>query len=90
MVELEKEFELAELKKRFDILVYDQAHHPWMMIECKAMDIALNEDVLQQVLRYNISVPVRYLVITNGKHCFGWLRQEGRLAGIDSIPELVT
>ena len=58
---------LAELKKRFDILVYNSSHQPWLMVECKAPQVSLNELVLQQVLRYNLSTPVDYLIITNGE-----------------------
>ncbi len=71
-IAVEKEIMLGELKKRFDLLIYDQNHHPWMMIECKATAINLNDSVLQQVLRYNISVPVSFLIITNGHYTYGW------------------
>jgi hypothetical protein len=74
LIAIEKEIKLGELNKRFDILIYDNHHQPWMMIECKAMDINLDESILQQLLRYNLSVPVRYLIITNGTNCMGWLR----------------
>ena len=77
LIALEKEIVLNELKKRFDILVYNKEHQPWMMIECKAPEVALSEDVLQQALRYNISVPVEFIVITNGQATVGW-RKEGR------------
>jgi len=65
-IAIEKEIMLGELKKRFDILVYDKDHRPWMMIECKSAAVSLNDAALQQVLRYNISVPVPFLIITNG------------------------
>jgi len=71
-IALEKEIMLGELKKRFDILVYDRDHKPWMIIECKARSINLNDAVLQQALRYNISVPVSFLVITNGHYTHAW------------------
>ena len=85
-IALEKEIQLYELKKRFDILVYDRNHQPWMMIECKGADIVLNEDVLQQVLRYNVSVPVKFIIITNGKQTIGWEKSEGRLRLIEEMP----
>src|SRR5688572_4340412 len=66
LLALEKELLLNGLKKRFDVLVYNADHQPWMMIECKAPEVALNEDVLQQALRYNMTIPVTYIVITNG------------------------
>ena len=71
-IALEKEIRLGELTKRFDILVYNQNHRPWMMIECKTSTIALDNATLQQVLRYNISVPVSFLFITNGNYTYGW------------------
>ena len=85
MIALEKEISLNELKKRFDILVYDKEHKPWMLIECKEPKLNLNEVVLQQVLRYNISVPVEYIVITNGNATVGW-RKEGELKLLEKMP----
>ncbi len=69
MIAVEKEIKVHELSKRFDILVYDRMHQPWMMVECKAQTVPITEKVLLQVLRYNIAVPVPYLVITNGVDC---------------------
>lgn len=89
LIAVEKEFRLGELKKRFDILVYDNQHEPWLMVECKAMDIELNDSVLQQLLRYHISLPVEYLVITNGKHCFGFRKMNGQLIEIEELPPVV-
>ena len=51
VIALEKEIWLNDLKKRFDILVYDDEHKPWMLIECKESKMNLNDEVLQQVLR---------------------------------------
>jgi hypothetical protein len=85
-IAIEKEIMLGELKKRFDILVYDKDHRPWMMIECKATAINLNDATLQQVLRYNISVPVSFLIITNGHYTFGWERAGGELNLIQQMP----
>jgi hypothetical protein len=85
VIALEKEILLNDLKKRFDLLVYDKQHKPWMLIECKEPKVSLNEDVLQQVLRYNISVPVEYIVITNGTTTVGW-KKESELLLIDEMP----
>lgn len=85
LIALEKEIRLGELKKRFDILVYNKDHQPWMMVECKSPSVNLTNDVLQQVLRYNISVPVQFIVITNGNATYGWIKNE---KGIELIPEL--
>lgn len=86
LIAVEKEIYLGELKKRFDILVYNAAHQPLMMIECKAMEVALDENVFHQVLRYNISVPVRFLVITNGKYMIVFERTSTGLETLDELP----
>lgn len=86
LIAIEKEIQLGELKKRFDLLVYDQQHEPWMMIECKAMNIDINEKVLLQVLRYNVAVPVRYIILTNGHYCLGYKKQDNRLELLNYLP----
>lgn len=86
LIALEKEIQLGELKKRFDILVYDNIHQPWMMIECKAAEVKLDDAVLQQVLRYNISLPVQFIVITNGSFTHAWQKESNGLQAISEIP----
>lgn len=88
LIALEKSLALNGLKKRFDILVYDAAHEPWMLVECKAPQVALTEAVLDQVLRYNISIPVPYIVITNGAVTFGWKKEHGGLKKLDALPSV--
>jgi hypothetical protein len=86
LIALEKELLLNGLKKRFDILVYNQQHQPWMMIECKAPEIKINEEVLQQILRYNMSVPVQFMVLTNGETTIAWEKKAGELLLIQHLP----
>ena len=84
---MEKEIQLGELKKRFDILIYDSNHQPWMMVECKAAAIKLNDVVLQQILRYNISVPVSIIVITNGNLTYAWEKKSNDFHLLSDLPE---
>ena len=86
LIAIEKEIWLGEMRKRFDILIYDQQHRPWMMVECKEMNIEISEDVLEQVLRYNVVVPVRYVILTNGIYCMGYEKIEDRLELLKQLP----
>jgi len=86
LVALEKKIMVGEMIKRFDILVFNKEHKPWMMVECKSTTISLNDDVLQQVLRYNIALPVQYLVITNGTSCMAFKKHDTQLVPLDEIP----
>ena len=86
LIAIEKEITVGELKKRFDIVVYDRSTKPFMIIECKEMNVPLDASVIEQVLRYNSTMQVPYLVITNGTYCFAFLNTEGQLEAVDSIP----
>ena len=88
LIAIEKEIKLGELKKRFDMVVYDRNSKPWMIVECKEMNVALTKAVLDQVLRYNISLKVPYLVITNGSYCMAMQLKGNAIMAIDSLPDL--
>jgi type I site-specific restriction endonuclease len=74
------------LSTGIDILIYDSNHKPWMLIECKAGEISLNENVLLQVLRYHVSLPASFVVITNGHYTYAWEKTGGELKEILQMP----
>ena len=85
LIAVEKEIDLVDLKKRFDIVLYKNAQ-PWLIVECKETAVSLNRKVLDQVLRYNISLKLPYMVITNGSYCYAFAVVENKLVEIDSLP----
>jgi Type I restriction enzyme R protein N terminus (HSDR_N) len=85
-IAVERKMKLGELTKRFDLMVFDKAAQPWMMIECKATNEKLDNRVLWQVLRYNIAIPVKYLVITNGEECHAFVKGVIDFEAITSLP----
>lgn len=87
LIGIEKEIRLGELKKRFDVLIYNTQHQPWMLAECKAMEVQLTADVLEQVIRYHASVPVNYLLITNGSYTYCWEKKDGTLIELTQLPD---
>ncbi|RPD51907.1 type I restriction enzyme HsdR N-terminal domain-containing protein [Paracnuella aquatica] len=87
LIALEKELVLNGLKKRFDVLVYNNTHEPWMLVECKASSVALSAAVLEQALRYNMVLPVSFIVITNGTQTRAWQKTENGLVELDKLPE---
>jgi hypothetical protein len=87
LIAIEKEISLGELKKRCDIVVYDRNALPWMIIECKEMNAALNPKVMEQILRYHITLPAKYLVITNGSYCYGFEKKEEQFFEVYQLPE---
>ena len=87
LIAIEKEIHLGELKKRCDVVVYNRYALPWMIIECKEMNAAINSKALDQILRYHITLPAKYLIITNGSYCFGFEKKDGQFYEIDHMPE---
>lgn len=87
LIAVEKEIKLGELRKRCDIVVYNRLSQPWMIIECKEMNLNLSGKTMEQILRYHITLPAKYLIITNGIYCFGFEKQNGQFFEIDKFPE---
>ena len=86
LIAQEKKIVLGELVKRFDILIYDRDLKPWMMVECKASTVPLQEHVVEQVLRYNIAIPVNFLIVTNGTQTAGFRKEGGKLVELAEMP----
>jgi len=66
LIVVEASLTYNRMKKRFDILAYNNSGNPVMIVECKAPAIALTQDVFDQVAMYNMTLKVNYLVVTNG------------------------
>ena len=76
------------MPRRCDILVYDRQLKPWLLVECKSPKVALSQAVLEQAARYNLSLGVPYLCITNGLHtcCCELDRVAGTFLFLDDFP----
>ncbi|MEI8075256.1 MAG: type I restriction enzyme HsdR N-terminal domain-containing protein [Bacteroidota bacterium] len=86
LIAVEKEIKLGELRKRCDIVVY-KSSIPWMIVECKEMEVTLDEAVIKQILNYNISLRVQYLIITNGTDTFAFELKGGNIQVLQEIPD---
>ncbi|MDZ4708024.1 MAG: type I restriction enzyme HsdR N-terminal domain-containing protein [Saprospiraceae bacterium] len=65
----EKEIQVEKTRKRFDLVLYTSGLKPYILVECKAPEIKLNEPVIAQVVRYNRMLAVEYLIVINGHEC---------------------
>lgn len=86
MMMSEAGFKLGEKQYRADILVYDRKAQPLMVVECKRPEVELTQEVLDQAIRYNMVLNVRYMIITNGTKTFICQRQGGKFAFIENVP----
>ena len=66
-IAVEKGLKVNNLRRRFDIMVYDKKLEPYILVEVKSMFVDLTIDVLEQVSHYNLVYKVPFMVVTNGK-----------------------
>jgi hypothetical protein len=67
---VEKVFKYLPKKKRFDLLIYDRNHQPYLLVECKAPSVEITEKTFLQAGWYNEDLKVPYVLVTNGPHTF--------------------
>lgn len=87
MMMSEAGFKLGEKQFRADILVYDRSVQPLMVVECKRPEVELTSDVLDQAVRYNMVLDVKYIVITNGKSTFICVKNGSGYSFVQSLPK---
>ncbi|MBE6232933.1 MAG: type I restriction enzyme HsdR N-terminal domain-containing protein [Bacteroidales bacterium] len=87
MMMSETGFRLGDKLFRADILVYDRKAAPLIFVECKRPETELSEEVLDQVVRYNMVLGVRFIVITNGLKTYILEKKAGGYGFTGSIPK---
>jgi len=78
LIAVEKQLIVNQQKRRFDIA--------FLIVECKEMEVSINEKVIQQVLEYYSVVQSDLMLVTNGNSTFGFRRIGDSLIPIDGIP----
>ena len=66
LVNVEKQLTINNLKKRFDILIFNTKGEPNIIVECKAPSVKITQETFDQIARYNLKLNAEYLIVTNG------------------------
>lgn len=66
LINVEKELKLNNLRKRYDIVVFNTNGSLHLIVECKAPTIPIDQTTFDQVARYNLELNATYLMVTNG------------------------
>ena len=86
MMMSEAGFKLGDKQFRADIIVYDRKAQPLMVVECKRPEVEINGEVLDQAVRYNMVLNVKYIMITNGTLTYVFRREDGRFTAVGTLP----
>ncbi|MCL2413342.1 MAG: type I restriction enzyme HsdR N-terminal domain-containing protein [Bacteroidales bacterium] len=65
-IAVETEIKVHNLSKRTDLIVFNSKLKPALIVECKAPSVKISQDVFDQIARYNLTLHVNYLMVTNG------------------------
>lgn len=66
LINVEKELTINDLKKRYDIVIFNPNGSIHLIVECKAPKININQTTFDQIARYNTALNATYLMVTNG------------------------
>lgn len=66
LINVEKELTVNDLKKRYDIVIFNPDGSIHLIVECKAPKININQTTFDQIARYNTALNASYLMVTNG------------------------
>ena len=71
LINVEKQLQLNDTVKRYDIVIFNKDGSIYTIVECKAPCIKINQQTFDQIARYNLALKSELLMVTNGlEHYF--------------------
>lgn len=70
LINVEKQITVNNIKKRYDIVVFDTMGNISLLVECKSPQITITQATFDQIARYNMQLNAKYLMVTNGLQHF--------------------
>jgi type I site-specific restriction endonuclease len=88
LIAIEKQLSINNLKRRFDIVVFNQEMLPQILIECKAPEVKITQKTFDQANQYNWLLKAPFLFLTNGlKHYICQVNfEENNYVFLEEIP----
>ena len=89
LINVEKQLVVNNLKKRYDVVIYNSDASIHILVECKAPKINLTQEVFDQIARYNMQLQANYLMLSNGlRHYYCKMDyQEEKYIFLSEIPD---
>lgn len=84
----ELSIKVGQLEKRCDSVVFGSDGLPLMIIEYKAPTVPITQKVFNQISRYNITLQVDWLIVSNGlqHYCCHLLREKNLFEFLPQLP----
>ena len=66
LINVEKQLMVNRMKKRYDIVIFNPDGSIFLLVECKAPEVKIDQSTFDQIARYNYQLQSNYLMVTNG------------------------
>jgi len=88
LIAVEHPLVINQVSHRADIVAFSSQGKPLVVVECKAPEVQIKQNVIQQVSRYNILLKAPILILTNGlvHFCVRIDFEKNITLTLDSIP----
>ena len=89
LIALERSLKINQHDFRSDIVLFSKSGNPLAVVECKAPEVKISQQVFDQIARYNLELRVSYLIVTNGltHYCCQFDQQRLTYTFLAEIPD---
>jgi len=89
LVAIERSLRMNQRDFRTDIVLFSKSGNPLVVVECKAPEVKISQQVFDQIARYNLDLRVSYLIVTNGltHYCCRFDQSELSYTFLPEIPD---
>ncbi len=88
LLAIESMVKYNSMNRRSDLVAYNRKGIPVLLAECKAPSVKIKQEAFDQIARYNVSLGVKYLIVTNGLTHFACYidRANKKIDFLDNLP----
>jgi len=85
----EMSIKVGQLEKRCDTVIFGKEGQPIMIVEYKAPSVPITQKVFDQISRYNITLQVEWLIVSNGlqHYCCHLLKEKNQFEFLPQLPQ---
>jgi type I site-specific restriction endonuclease len=89
LVAIERTLRINQHDFRTDVVLFSKSGNPLVVVECKATEVKISQQVFDQIARYNLDLRVSYLIVTNGlvHYCCKFDQQQLTYTFLPEIPD---
>lgn len=89
LVAIERSLRINQHDFRTDVVLFSKSGNPLVVVECKAPEVRISQQVFDQIARYNLDLRVSYLIVTNGMmhYCCKFDQQQLSYTFLPEIPD---